>query len=127
MRTRLLAGVIAVNLAGCALATTRGPEDTSGKTRPTCSTSTRATKIDIAAGTVGGIGGIVSGLFIADSSEAAGYSVLIGGIAAIVGFYTSAAIGVVRTRRCEDAIGEYNFRSPSTPIPTDADADATDN
>jgi hypothetical protein len=121
---RSVACITALSLCGCALATTRGPEDPTGRTRPTCTPTTGAAKLDLGAGTVTGLSGIVSGLFIADDNETMGYSILAGGIAALAAFYVSASVGIVRYKRCKDAIGEYNFRARD-PIPLDDDAAPT--
>jgi len=113
-----------VSMTGCALMTIRGPEDTSGRTRPVCTTSHRAAQLDIGAGTATGLVGIVAGIKVADDHEPLGNSILVAGLLAIAGFYASASIGYVRTKRCKEAIGEYNFRAPD---PIETDDDATDN
>lgn len=115
------AGVL-VSMTSCALMTIRGPEDTSGRTRPVCTTSHRASQIDIGTGTATGLVGIVAGIKVADEHAPLGNSILFAGLLAIAGFYTSAAIGYVRTKRCKEAIGEYNFRAVD-PIETEETTD----
>ena len=113
--------LLALALSGCALMTTKGPEDPTGKVRPTCTTSPRASYTDIVAGTIGGLALILTGVLIADKYPQGGDSLVVSGVGWTLGFYSSSTLGFVRTKRCHDAIDEYNFHAT---VPMD---DATDN
>jgi hypothetical protein len=121
---RLLALILASSLASCAFATTRGPEDRSGRSKPECTISQGPAKLDVAIGTGAGLLGIVSGIKLADDYRVTGGTIVVAGIASIVAFYTSATIGYVRAKRCKEAFAEWNFRAPDSPV---LESESTDN
>jgi hypothetical protein len=120
-RVQWLVAVIAmVATSGCALMTTRGPTDVSGKTRPACTRSLRPTTLDLGIGTAAGVVGLVGGVKMTDYHEPAGYSIIVSAVGAILGFYGSAALGYYRVNRCKEAISEYNFRAKDPILDDDA-------
>ncbi|MEO8701801.1 MAG: hypothetical protein ABI867_17280 [Kofleriaceae bacterium] len=113
--------------SGCALMTVRGPDtdDYTSRQKPDCTTSNGSVRVDLAAGAGAGLAGVVSGLVVIQDHGNLGGSMIVAGIAAFLGFYTSATIGRVRTGRCKDAIEEWNFRVPDSKV--DDPDDAKDN
>jgi hypothetical protein len=98
--------------------TVRGPDanDRIGRQKPDCTTSSNPVRFDLAVGAAGGAAGVIGGLYLTENHELAGNSMIVAGIALFLGFYTSAAIGHVRTNRCQDAIAEWNFRVPDSTV-----------
>ena len=115
-----LTALVLLATTGCALMTTRGPADVTGKTRPDCTRSLRASQLDLGIGTAAGLVGLVGGVKVTDYHQPAGYSIIASAIGAIIGFYGSAALGYHRVNRCREAISEYNFTAKN-PIVDDDD------
>ena len=107
----LIALVTALAVTGCAFMTIKGPDEEYPRVRPVCTTQYRAAQLDVGVGTGIGLGMIVGGIWVADDHEPLGNSILVTGLAAFAAFYASAAIGYIRTKRCKDAISEWEFRS----------------
>jgi hypothetical protein len=110
---RLVSMATLIATTACSLQMVRGPGDPSGRTRPSCTQDSPGPKIDIGVGTAAGLGGIASGVAITDGTGVAAYSLIGAGVLSLLAFYGSATLGIVRVRRCRDAVNEWNFHAPS--------------
>lgn len=109
MGARVIALAVALSISGCAVATIQGPQSEPWAARPTCTTSYRNAQLDVGIGGGAGVAMIVAGGMQSSIDGGADGTVLIlGGLASIVVFYTSATIGYFRTKRCSRALATYD-------------------
>ena len=106
---RAVALVLAIQVAGCGLTQTRGPDPNRPPgTRPVCSETFDAPKRDSIGAVLGFVTLLVGLLFLeADDNDDVGTPLVVGGAVVMAGSYASGGIGYFRVKRCQRAIAEF--------------------
>lgn len=111
MMRRVIAGAVAVSLAGCGLTMTTGPDPRRPPDqRPVCTETMDAPMRDGIGAVLGFVAIVVGGLVLESDSanQDFGASLLIGGAVVMAASYASGGIGYFRVKKCKRAIAEFD-------------------